>query len=72
MSVNNFKELERIETSALGNPPEQVKKNIAYNMSLFRFIGDLIELYLPHFGRALIKMSGENTTQPRSKYPNKD
>lgn len=71
MTVNNFKELEQIETSALGNPPEQVKKNISYNLSLFRFIGDMIELYIPNFGRALVKMSGENSAQPKSKYPNK-
>lgn len=72
MSINNFKELERMEISKLGNPPEIVKKNIVHNMNVFRFIGDLVELYLPNFGRSLMKMTGANSKDPKSPYPNQN
>ncbi len=73
MSINNFKELERLTIAEQGRPPQQIIKNISKNMSIFRFIGDLIELYLPNFGKALVRMSGgpaNSKTNPPSKYPN--
>ena len=68
MSVNNFKELEREVIATYGAPPEKVRKNISFNMGIFRFLGDLVELFLPNFGKSLIKMSGGET--PKPKYPN--
>lgn len=72
MSVNNFKELEKMELAELGKPPEAIKQNVSQNMNVFRAIGDLIVLYLPHFGRSLINMSGGNKKNPPSKYPNQN
>jgi hypothetical protein len=72
MDINNFKELERQEIAELGKPPETIRQKIAHNMGLFRFIGDLIELYLPHAGKSIIGMTkGESKINP-AKYPNQD
>lgn len=70
MEINNFKELEKQEIAEIGKPPEAIQKKISHNLGLFRFIGDLIELYLPNAGKSLLGMTkGESKITP-SKYPN--
>lgn len=70
MEINNFKELERQEIAELGKPPEAIEKKISHNMGLFRFLGDLVELYLPNAGKSIIGMTtGESKVSP-TKYPN--
>ncbi len=69
MSVNNFKELEREEIASYGPPPENIRKNISQNMGVFRFLGDLIELFLPNLGKSIIRMSGGGD-KPKPQYPN--
>ncbi|MEP7268396.1 MAG: hypothetical protein ABI844_12285 [Saprospiraceae bacterium] len=73
MAINNFKELQRQELADMGSTPSSIEKNISHNMGLFRCIGDIAELYLPHVGRLFIQLIGgnENKTQ-KGDYLNQD
>ncbi len=72
MEINNFKELERQEIAELGKPPETIRQKIAHNIGLFRFIGDLVELYLPNAGKSIIGMTTGDSKKEPVKYPNQD
>ena len=58
MAINNFKELERQNEKEYGTPPEHVRDNILGSLSLFKFIGDILELYLPRVFSLMVRMSG--------------
>lgn len=72
MEINNFKELERQEIAELGKPPETIRQKISQNIALFRFIGELIELYLPNAGKSIIGMTKGESDKNLSKYPNQN
>ena len=57
MSVNNFKELEKIETEFMDEPIGRIKNNVVGSLGLFRFVGDIIELFLPKIFNLFVSMS---------------
>ena len=81
MGVNNFKELEKEQVEQFSQiQKEKVKSSIDSSVGMFRFIGDIFELYLPKVVDMFVRMSGggpnenglskkkENHDNP--KYPN--
>ncbi|MFZ1749035.1 MAG: hypothetical protein WAU01_02535 [Saprospiraceae bacterium] len=56
MSKNSFKELEALHIKERGDHSEQIKSNIGDNISLFGFISNLIEVYIPRVGHVIQAM----------------
>ncbi len=78
MRANNFKELEIEQASRFdAQRSDRVKKDVHNSMSIFRFIGDIIELYIPRVLGIFTSMSGgdapdkiQDNVRQRPKYPN--
>ncbi len=80
MGVNNFKELEKEQVEKFNQTQkENVKNSIDSSIGVFRFIGDIFELYLPKVIDMFVRMSGggpnENGAHKKKgndnpKYPN--
>lgn len=70
--MNNFKKLEELELAQVEFEPEQVKSNIAASMNIFRFIGDILEHFIPNIVNMFIHMTGGDADKNirRPKYPN--
>jgi hypothetical protein len=58
MATNNFKELEREVLAEIGPVPSEIGKKIAYHLGVFRFFGDMVELYVPHMGQSILRLAG--------------
>lgn len=69
MAVNNFKELEKLMISARKADQDYTKMQINHTTGIFRFIGDLVELYLPRMIDSVI--GNHKTTVKERGYPNK-
>ncbi len=65
MRTNNFKRLEEEEFNNMPEPPAEIQNNIVGQVNLFRFIGDIIELYLPKVVDLFVQMSGGDQSSAR-------
>jgi hypothetical protein len=84
MKKNNFQRLEDEIIHKYGEPRETIFNSIRQNLEIFRFSGDIIDLFFPKVFQTLVKMSGgssrkfishnqintENKPSLRAKYPN--
>ena len=71
--MNNFKELEQMELAQARFKNEYVKASITNSVGKVRFVGDMLDLYIPKVLGVFIGMSGGQVKQndTRSpKYPN--
>ncbi|MEO1712013.1 MAG: hypothetical protein AAFU60_01640 [Bacteroidota bacterium] len=51
-------------------PPPQIRENVEANLGVFRFIGNIVELYIPRLFDLFVRMSGgEAPTEPSVKGP---
>lgn len=57
MENNNFKELEKYKIRKFGNSPDIIKKNIEQNISIYKTIGDTLELYTDKLIKTIIKIN---------------
>lgn len=55
---NNFKELEKQQLEEYPHSPPEIENNVKGSMRLFRFMGDIVELYLPRVFDLLLSLSG--------------
>lgn len=70
MKVNNFKELERLMISNRAGDGDITKQQIGHTTGIFRFIGNLVELYLPRMVNSLI--GNHKPIVKKRGYPNKE
>ena len=57
MENNNFKELENHKIKKFGNSPDNIQKNIEQNISIYKTIGDTLELYTDKLIKTIIKIN---------------
>lgn len=73
---NSFKELERLEIEGRTAPLKRIQNNITSNLSLFKFIGNIMELFFPRMVDLIVRLAGgkdspDTPSKPKpSKYPN--
>ncbi len=82
MDRNNFQELAYRRLKVVPEPSEKIKNSIQSNINIFRFMGNILELFVPNFLDSVVKMLGGQSrktakpdTSPSSnidnmKYPN--
>lgn len=59
--MNNFKKLEEEEYEHLAFGSQDIKNNIGSTMDLFRFVTDVVELYVPNILETFVSIvSGKN------------
>ena len=73
---NSFKELERLELEGRNVPLNKIQNNITSNLGLFKFMGDIMELFFPRMVDLIVRLTGgsvnpkvDSGSKP-SKYPN--
>lgn len=71
MRQNNFKELEKLLAENKEITFDKVKNDLVQTRSLFGFVGDLFDLFIPKIVDVLTSMSGGDNapTHDHSKYP---
>ena len=70
--MNNFQELESQKLNTFEESTQRVKKNVDKSMDLYRFVGNIFDLYFPKIvGFMNAVLGGEPPSQNKSKYPNK-
>ncbi len=67
MQINNFKVLENQEMEKHNSPLKDIHNNINSSMSIFRFIGNMAELFFSKFIGAALGVTPDDST---TKYPN--
>ncbi len=73
MEINNFKLLEKELMEKKDAQIIRVQNNLDHSRSLFKSIGDIVELYFPKFVEVLIKMAGsKDPKEGTSKYPHEN
>ena len=55
---NNFTKLEELNIKKFGSAPKKIQENIERNMSVFKRIGDTVDLFTEKFIKTFIKMNG--------------
>jgi len=55
---NNFTKLENLNIKKFGSAPKGVQENIEKNFTMFKTIGETIELFTEKFIKTFIKMNG--------------
>jgi hypothetical protein len=71
MEKNNWKELEKQEISKLDNTDfdqtsSRIKGDVEGNIGVFKFIGDLIELFIPRIFESIVSaLGGAQETQEK-------
>lgn len=71
--MNNFKKLEEQELAAVKFHSRAIKSGITSSMGTFRFVGDMLDHFLPKVLGIFVNMAGgddSKTTIRRPKYPN--
>ena len=73
MDINNFKKLEEIELAESDFNNQLIRAGISSNISTFRFVGDMLEHFIPNVISIFVNMVGgdsKKTPPRRPKYPN--
>lgn len=71
--MNNFKKLQEQELSDVEFRSNSIKSGISSSMGAFRFVGDMLDLFIPKVLGIFVNMAGgddRKTTIRRPKYPN--
>ena len=66
MGVNNFKKLEELELRNISLKTDLVKKNLASNIGVLRFVTDILELYFPKLVELFVGMTGAGPEAPNT------
>ena len=66
---NNFEVIDEDLIAQFGEPPQKVKTNIDESFSLFRMIGNVLELFVPRLMEMLVSLAGGNSTNEPDKQP---
>ncbi|MFK7933021.1 MAG: hypothetical protein AB8G22_05885 [Saprospiraceae bacterium] len=61
--MNNFQRLMEEEERNAPQPPPLVQNNVAGTLGMFRFIGQIVEMYLPQFSNMLLNMVGGSESE---------
>ena len=71
--MNNFQKLESQKLDTFDESTRKVKKNVDKSMDLYRFVGNIFDLYFPKIVGFMNAILGGETDDNRakSKYPNK-
>jgi len=71
--MNNFKELQKQQIAEVEFSSNSVKSGITSSMGAFRFVGDMLDHFIPKVLGIFVNMAGGDdgkTTIRRPKYPN--
>lgn len=71
--MNNFKKLQEQELDKVEFRSNSIKSGISSSMSAFRFVGDMLDLFIPKVIGIFVNMTGgddKKTSIRRPKYPN--
>jgi len=71
--MNNFKELQKQQIAEVEFSSNSVKSGITSSMGAFRFVGDMLDHFIPKVLGIFVNMAGgddSKTTIRRPKYPN--
>lgn len=70
--MNNFQKLESQNLHKFEESTKKVKKKVDKSMDLYRFVGNIFDLYFPKIvGFMNAVLGGDTDAQSKSKYPNK-
>jgi len=73
MGMNNFKELQKQEIANTEFKSNNIKSGINSSMGAFRFMGDMLDHFIPKVIGIFVNMAGgddSKTSIRRPKYPN--
>ena len=65
--MNNFQRLMQEEERRTPPPPPSIKNNLGGTMKVYRFLGQVVELYLPRVFDLFILLSGGEKEQESSR-----
>ena len=71
--MNNFKKLQEQELNNVEFRTNSIKSGISSSMNAFRFVGDMLDLFIPKVLGIFVNMTGgddKKTSIRRPKYPN--
>lgn len=71
--MNNFKELQKEQIAQVDFRSNSIKSGITSSMGAFRFVGDMLDHFIPKVLGIFVNMAGgddSKTTIRRPKYPN--
>ena len=68
--MNNFRRIIEEEEVKNAEEAKDLRKNLNNSISVFRFFGDIVELYIPRIFSMLVNMLGGNETPPDQKGSN--
>ena len=71
--LNNFKELEKMEIAQAKYKDQNIKSNINSSVNTFKFVGNIVEHFVPKVIDLFVNMTGGDTTKLKNrkpKYPN--
>ncbi len=66
MRKNSFKELEKIELEEISMPSDNIRKGIASDIGMMKYITSVIELYFPKIVDLFVSLAGGGPTVPDS------
>lgn len=61
--MNNFQRLMEEEEKNSPQPPPFVQNNVEGSLDMFRFIGKIVEVYLPKFSDLLVNLVGGSESE---------
>lgn len=69
--MNNFQRLEAKNMEETHEVKHRVKQRVDKSMDMYRFVGNIFDLYIPKIvGFMSVMLGGEQKAPPKSKYPN--
>lgn len=71
--LNNFKELEKMEIAQAKYKNQNIKSNINSSVNTFKFVGNIVEHFVPKVIDLFVNMTGGDATKLKNrkpKYPN--
>lgn len=63
-SVNNFRKLIEEEEAKNAQTAKDLRHNVSSSIGVFRFFGDIVELYIPRLFSMMVNMLGGQETPP--------
>ncbi len=70
--MNNFQQLEEKKMNEYPNSTKDVKKRVDKTMDIYRFVGNIFDLYFPKIvGYVTTMLGGDSKTAKSSRYPNR-
>jgi len=70
--MNNFQKLEQERSKEYPNAVKNVKKRVDKTMNVYKFVGNIFDLYVPKIvGFVSVILGGDIDQENSSKYPNR-